>query len=134
MEPLYPVGSFLYVKKVDISEVKLGDTITFYIEGSTIVATHQVYEIDKDKSEFRTQGINNKDENGEIIHDALPVKYSSLIGKPILCIKYLGYINRFVTTPPGIYIIFTFTIFFIIINLILEKKEEETYEKSRKKK
>ena len=121
------------MKNVDINEINIGDAITFYMDGSTIVATHQVYEIDKDNNEFRTQGINNRDDKGEIIHDATPVKYSSLIGKPILCIKNLGYINRFITTPPGIFIILSFTIFFIIINLILEKKEEEAYEKHKKK-
>jgi len=124
MEPLYPTGSLIYVKKVDASEIKQGDAITFYMEGSTIIATHQVYEVDKEKSEFKTQGINNKDDEGNIIHDVTPVKYSSLIGKPVLCIKNLGYINRLITTPPGIYIIFTFTIFIILINLILEKNQK----------
>ena len=55
MEPLYPTGSLLYVKKVDASEIKQGDAITFYMEDSSIIATHQVYEIDKDNLEFRTQ-------------------------------------------------------------------------------
>ena len=64
MEPLYPIGSLVYVKSVDASEIKIGDAITFYMNESTIVATHQVYEINEGKSEFRTQGINNKDENG----------------------------------------------------------------------
>lgn len=123
MEPLYPTGSLLYVKAIDANEIKIGDAITFYMEGSNVVATHQVYEIDKEKKEFRTQGINNKDDKGNIIHDAMPVGFKSLIGKPVMCIKHLGYINRQITTPPGIYIIFTFTIFIILINLILEKIE-----------
>lgn len=123
MEPLYPTGSLLYVKKVDAKDIKKGDAITFYMEGSQIVATHQVYEIDKENKQFKTQGINNKDDEGNIIHDAMPVKFKSLIGTPVICIKYLGYINRQITTSPGIYIIFTFTIFIILINLILEKIE-----------
>lgn len=136
MEPLYPTGSLLYVKQVDANEINKGDAITFYMEGSTIVATHQVYEIDKDNNEFRTQGINNKDEDGNIIHDATPVKYSSLIGKPVMCVKNLGYINRLITTPPGIHIIFVFTIFIILINLIIEKNQnmEVNYEKNKKNK
>ena len=136
MEPLYPTGSLLYVKQVDANEINKGDAITFYMEGSTIVATHQVYEIDEDNNEFKTQGINNKDEDGNIIHDATPVKYSSLIGKPVVCIKNLGYINRLITTPPGIYIIFVFTIFIILINLIIEKNQnmEVNYEKNKKNK
>jgi len=91
---------------------------------SKIIATHQVYEIDKENKSFKTQGINNKDEDGNIIHDATPVQYASLIGKPVLCIKYLGYINRLITTPPGMYIIIMFTIFIILIYHIIEKNWE----------
>ena len=123
MEPLYPTGSLIYVKNIDPEEVVENDTITFYMENSQIIATHQVYEIDKENKNFKTQGINNKDEHGNIIHDATPVQFSSLIGKPVLCIKYLGYINRLITTPPGIYYIIMFTIFIILIYHIIEKKE-----------
>ena len=97
MEPLYPVGSLIYVRKVKLEEINVNDAITFYMPDGKIIATHQVYDIDKDNQEFKTQGINNKDDNGNIIHDGEPVKFSSVIGKPILCIKYLGYINRLIT-------------------------------------
>lgn len=132
MEPMYPTGSLICVKKVDPSDIKVNDAITFYMEGSSIVATHQVYEVDEDNQQYRTQGINNRDEEGNIIHDATPVKFSSLIGKPILCIKNLGYINRLITTPPGIYWVITFTILFILIYLILNNMEVN-HEKSTKK-
>ena len=133
MEPMYPTGSLIYVQKVDPKEVKENDTITFYMEGGTIVATHQVYEVNQDKQEFRTQGINNRDEEGNIIHDATPVAFSSLIGKPIVCIPKLGYLNRLVTTLPGLYWAIAFTIFFILIYLILNNMEVE-YEKKNSKK
>lgn len=124
MEPLYPVGSLIYVKKVKPEEINVNDTITFYIKDTDIIATHQVYEIDEENKQLRTQGINNKDENGEIIHDAEAVNFSSVIGKPIFCIKYLGYINRLITSTPGIYFVFFATIIIILINYILEKRME----------
>lgn len=124
MEPMYPVGSLIYVKKVNPEEIKVEDTITFYMNNSKIIATHQVYEIDEENEQFKTQGINNKDNKGNIIHDAEPVGFSKLIGKPILCIKYLGYINRFITQAPGIYIVFVATLIIILINYILERKME----------
>ena len=133
MEPLYPVGSLIYVKKVNPEEIKVNDAITFYMPDGNIIATHQVYDIDEDKQEFRTQGINNKDDNGNIIHDGEPVKFSSVIGKPILCIKYLGYINRLITSRPIIYFIFLVTIIIILINYILEKKMEVSKMKSAKR-
>lgn len=136
MEPLYPVGSLLYVKKTNNNEIKVGDSITFYLDNERkIIATHQVYEIDKENKEFKTQGINNKDEDGNIIHDAMPVKFSQVIGKPEKCIKKIGYINRLITTSPGIYVILLFTIFIILINSFLEKFNKEVdYEKSKEKK
>lgn len=134
MEPLYPVGSLVYVKKVEPEEVQINDTITFYMQDNKIIATHQVYEIDKNNKEFRTQGINNKDDKGNIIHDAEAVKFSSLIGKPIVCIKYLGYVNRLITSKPGIYFIFLGTVIIILINYILEKMEGERDETWKKRK
>lgn len=123
MEPLYPVGSLIYIKTVQPNEVKVNDAITFYMENTEIVATHQVYEIDEEKRQFRTQGVNNKDENGNIISDARPVNFSNLIGKPVLCVENLGYLNRFITTSPGIYFVISFTVFIILIYYILEKKK-----------
>ncbi len=135
MEPKYPTGSIIYVKETNPNDIKPGDAITFYLNGSNIIATHEVYEIDKDNYEFRTQGINNKDENGNIIHDASPVKYSSLIGKPVLCIKKLGYASQFITSSLGKIILISLTIFIILIDLILDKFNlEVNYEKKHKKK
>jgi len=123
MEPLYPTGSLIYVKKVDPNHIKENDVITFYMQNSKIIATHQVYEIDNENKTFKTQGINNKDEEGNIIHDA-PINFSSLIGKPVVCIKYLGYINRLITTPPGVYFVIVFTIFITLIYYTLDKRKD----------
>ena len=136
MEPLYPVGSLIYVKKVEPEEIKINDTITFYMQDNKIIATHQVYEIDKNNKEFRTQGIINRDDNGNIIDDSETVKFSSLIGKPIACVKYLGYFNRLITSQPGIYFVFLGTVIIILINYILEKmgvEKDETWKKRKTK-
>lgn len=69
MQSIYPVGSIIYVKEAAPQDVQVGDAITFYLSGDT-VATHQVWEIDTNQREFRTQGVDNLDENGNIIHDA----------------------------------------------------------------
>ena len=125
MEPDYPVGSLIYVKKTDYNNIKVGDVITFYMTDSDIVATHEVYEIDTTNKQFKTQGINNVDSNGKIIHDANPVSFDNLIGTPIYCIPYLGYINKFITKSPGLYIVIGITLFVVIISFLFEKKEKE---------
>ena len=74
MEPEYPVGSLIYVKEVPPEQIDVGDVITFRLTDGQTVATHQVYEADRAQEEFRTQGINNRDSEGNILHDAEPVK------------------------------------------------------------
>lgn len=131
MEPKYPIGSLIYVQKENTSNINIGDVITFYMPSSDIVATHEVYEIDTTNKLFKTQGINNLDSNGNIIHDATPVPFDNLIGKPKLCIPYLGYINKYITNSPGLYIVIAFTILIIVISFLFEEKEGE--EKNGKK-
>ena len=101
MEPKYPVGSLIFVEKAEPESIRVGDDITFWMQDTKIAATHQVYENDRDKGQFRTQGINNFDAEGKVLKDALPVEYDALIGRAVFCIPHLGSINRFCTTAPG---------------------------------
>lgn len=103
MEPELPVGSLVYVREVDPSDVAVGDVITFKLDSGTLV-THEVYEIDADAHEFRTHGIANVDSQGNISPDATPVSWSSLVGRVVTCVPLLGYVNVFITQPPGIFI------------------------------
>lgn len=123
MEPKYKVGFLIYVKEVDPMSLKVTDAITFYMKDSNIVATHEIYEIDIQNKMFRTQGINNKNEKGEIIKDATPVEFENLIGKPIFSIPYLGYINNFITQKPGLYIIILGTISIVVVSFILDNNK-----------
>ena len=102
MEPLYPTGSLIYVKEVDTSQLKAGDVITFMIDEDTI-ATHRIIEVLPDEQDssvvrFRTQGDANDSPDGS------PVHYKNVIGSPIFCVPYLGYVANFIQTPPGRYL------------------------------
>lgn len=121
MEPQYPVGSLIYVRSIDPQQVEAGQAITFIMPDTDSVATHQVREVDAENSQFYTQGIHNRDENGQIIPDAAPVPYENLVGTPVFCIPLLGHLNRFCTTPPGIYFIFGGVVVVVGISLVLEQ-------------
>ena len=103
MEPTYPVGSLIYVRDAAPNEVAVGEAIAFRLPSGTLV-THQVYEIDTDAQVFRTQGIANQGDGGTVLHDAKPVTFSQLVGKPVASIPLLGYVNAFLTSPPGIFV------------------------------
>ena len=102
MEPEYPVGSLIYVKKVDYKELKVGDPITYLLDEDTVV-THRIIEVlidedDPNTIRFFTQG----DANG--IPDAKSVHYKNIIGTPVFTIPYMGYISNYIQNPPGMYI------------------------------
>lgn len=123
MEPEYPVGSLIYVKETPVQDISVGDAITFYLEDGRTVATHQVYEVDEEEQVFRTQGINNRDSDGNILHDASPVEFSSVIGCPVAVIPYLGYLNRFCTTAPGVYILIAAAVAVLLISIFVDSRE-----------
>lgn len=98
MEPTYHTGSLIYVKNVKPQEVEVGQPITFVLNEDLIVATHRVVEIDEENQRFYTKG----DANDSV--DGAPVHFNNLIGVPVFCIPYLGYVATFIQTPPGLYI------------------------------
>ena len=98
MEPTYPTGSLIYVKKVDPASIKVGDPITFVLNEDLVVATHRVVAVDEENQRFTTKG----DANNAV--DGAPVHFNNLIGKPVFCIPGLGYLSSWLSEPPGKYI------------------------------
>lgn len=121
MEPEYPVGALIYVRPVSPEQVQVGQTITFTMPGSDSIATHQVRRIDAETRQFYTQGINNRDEQGNILPDAAPVPFENLIGTPVLCLPMLGQVNQFCTTPPGMYLLLALLAVVVGVSLLLDK-------------
>ena len=97
MEPEYPVGSLIYVKDVDPSEIEVGDVIT-YVLSNNMPSTHRVIGIDAENQHFYTKGDANEAEDGA------PVHFNNLIGTPIFKIPLLGYVAYYIQHPPGMYI------------------------------
>ena len=97
MEPAYPTGSLIYVKKVPAESVRAGDPITFVMNEELMVATHRVTEVDSQGQRFTTKG----DANDAV--DGAPVHFNNLIGTPVFCIPRLGYLSDYLTRPPGMY-------------------------------
>lgn len=94
MEPEIPVGSMVYVKHVNYTDISINDVITFLIDSDTRV-THRVVGIDDATQFFQTKGDNND------IPDASPVSYKNVIGKVILHLPYLGYVLSFLSDVYG---------------------------------
>lgn len=113
MEPEYPTGSLIYVKKTDVSEISVGSVITFMLDKNT-VATHRVTQIIPDENyptvvRFRTKGDANDSEDGNLVH------CNNVIGVPVITIPYLGYVANYIQNPPGLYIAIAAGVFLILI-------------------
>lgn len=118
MRPAYEVGSLIYVKKVEINEIKVGDPITFVLDDSLKVATHRAVAISEDGEYFTTKGDAND------LEDGIPVYYKNIIGKPVFTIPYLGYISSFIATRPGIIISVTAALIFLILAFVPDLLEK----------
>lgn len=125
MEPQYPVGSLIYVHEVDPASIQPGDAVTFE-NGAGQVATHQAYEVDSEQQLIRTQGINNKSSDGTLLHDAEPVPFSQVIGVPVACIPVLGYVNAFVTSGIGTFVVIAGVVIVIALLVVANWGEQES--------
>ena len=102
MEPAYPTGALLYVRKVDPADIQPGQVITFLLDEHT-VATHRVVEIIPDPEEagiyrYRTKGDANEAADAGLVH------CKNVLGTPVASIPYLGYVITWIQNPPGTYI------------------------------
>ena len=125
VEPDYPVGSFIYVKKIDPTEIEVNDVITYVLPNDT-PSTHRVIRIDEENQLFYTKGDANKTEDGA------PVHFKNLIGTPVFKIPLLGYIAYYIQHPPGMYIAIAAGAILLILVFLpdLFQKDEKKDKKS----
>lgn len=134
MEPAYPTGSLIYVKKVDAQDLRVNDVITFSISPN-VIATHRIVEIVPDEANptilrYRTKGDANKDV------DAALVSAGNIIGKAMFAIPKLGYLANYIQQPPGIYVailVCGLMIAFVFYTDSLENKQKTQKRKFPKK-
>ena len=125
MEPTYHTGSLIYVKKVDYTELKTDDIITFMLDEDTI-ATHRIVEVVPDENDstvlrYRTKGDANDAVDGSLVH------YKNVIGSPVFSIPKLCYLANYIQQPPGMYVAISAGAILMMLVFIpdLFTKEEE---------
>ena len=99
METAIPVGSVVYVREVDTSEIEEGDVLT-YVVGNDTVVTHRVVGFVPDEENpnlvrFRTKGDANDDEDGLLLHP------NNVIGRVSFHVPLIGYVASFLQNPYG---------------------------------
>lgn len=131
MEPTYHVGSMIYVRSVDYTELEAGDPITFMLDEDTI-ATHRIVEVVPDEEDptvlrYRTKGDANDAEDGSLVH------YKNVIGTPVFSIPHLGYVADYIQKPPGTYIAISAGAFLLLLMFLPDLFAKDTNKKGAKK-
>lgn len=132
MEPTFHTGSLIYVKRVDYTELQVGDPITFMLNENT-VATHRIIEILPDEEDpsvlrFRTKGDANNDPDAKSVHCL------NVIGKPLFSLPYLGYVADYIQNPPGTYVAISGGAILLLLVFIPDLFSSDDGKKSEKKK
>lgn len=110
MEPTIPVGSAVYVKDVEPTEVQSGDIIAFMSEGSIVV--HRVVVNYTFEAEFTTKGDANE------IEDFSEIPYDHLIGVVKYHIPMLGQVLMILTSTMGRVLLVCFAACGALLNII----------------
>lgn len=95
MEPVYPVGSVIYVKKVEADALNEGMAVTFCLQDGETLVTHRIVGIDEQDGVIYTKGDANE------LEDGAATPFSRIIGRPFLCIRGLGYLAEYLSSPVG---------------------------------
>lgn len=118
MEPSYRLGSVIYVKETEISELQIGDVITFRVEDD-ITVTHRIVGLSPDAHEssdfcFQTKGDANDLPDGEF------VEAERIVGKAIFTIPYLCFFSDFVRTEFGFGICTVIVLLAVFLTILVE--------------
>ncbi|OUP25175.1 signal peptidase I [Gemmiger sp. An194] len=127
MEPTIPVGSLVYVKPVEASELEAGDVCTYYLSDGETFVTHRVMSIDPDAQTLVTQGDANESPDGDI-------QFSQVYGRADFHLPYLGIVIQNIRTPVGIMSICGVVMLVILLNFIpaiIDAAEDEKKQKAQ---
>lgn len=124
MEPTIKAGDLIFVKKIEATDVEVGNIITFFDPASknSSVVTHEVIKIEQsgNKLYFYTKGENNNAE------DPLPVPDQNLIGIYTgTRLGGLGHIAMFMQSTLGLVVcIFVPIAAFVAYEIVRRKKHD----------
>ena len=128
MVPDYPVYSTVFVKKVEPSEIKLGDDITFFYPQLQYPMTHRCFEIQTPnesadgKYHFTVHGINKNSNQceGDCTNQTQDVKESELIGKVVGKSVVLGGVFYFLTQWYGLLTLLLIPTMYLVVTSVID--------------
>jgi signal peptidase I len=127
MEPEYPINDGLFVKKVDKTEIKVGDDITFHyvVSSVNVIITHRVGEIKIDDNGIYTficHGINTESSqcDGDCTYQTQTVQEDWVLGKVVGESAFIGGFYNFMMQPYGLLVLVLIPGGYLVIAAILD--------------
>ncbi len=120
MVPNINVLDAVVTMRVDAKELQKNDVITFVSKDPThsgITVTHRIVGVKQTESgsyAYRTKGDNNN------VEDQTLVSYDDVIGKVMIRIPYIGYLQQFLTTRFGWLLVIVLPCLFIVVGDIVK--------------
>lgn len=129
MQEEIPKGSLVLVKQVQLTEIEVGNDITFFSDSTGKVITHRVIEIMENKEEqqvpgFRTQGVSNPEPDDWIVYG------KNVIGRAVWHLPFAGFVLDYIAN----HLILTALILVMLVCLgsvlmtLIRKQDEENHE------
>lgn len=123
MDPVYPVGDAVIVKKVDPSTIKVGDDLTFYY--NDMIYTHRLGSVTSTDGvyTFTCHGINTQSDQcggGDCTYQTQTFTDKYLLGKVIGSSKFIGGFYNFLIQPYGLIVLILIPGSYLIISSILD--------------
>lgn len=120
MEPAIPVGSLVYIKGAEASEIAENEIIAFYSPNNpNAIITHRVMKNQVVSGQFITKGDANAAE------DTTPVPYDCLLGKVELSVPYAGKLLSAAVTKQGKIVVVGIIVVSVLLQIIAGQMQKE---------
>ncbi|WP_291293651.1 signal peptidase I [Enterococcus sp.] len=123
MEPTYPQGSLLFVKKIGDKKLMVGDEVTYFVNQGEQIFTRRIAAIDQQERTMYTIG-DNQDHM-----ETMKIRKSQLLGQPLFHLPRIGSLVTSDTVPiiKKIYLILTIyitaTTFLVMLSQVKQGKK-----------
>lgn len=110
----YKNGAVVYVKQIDISELKSGNRVTYKLNDSGEIATNTIQSVDLEKGLFYIKDKELSYGDNLSSDELVPFTVDSIIGKTLFTVPLLGYAVDYISTKTGFAVLLAVVAFFII--------------------
>ncbi|MBP3348050.1 MAG: hypothetical protein J6L92_04760 [Clostridia bacterium] len=97
----YSDGALIYVLEADVSAIKPGDKVTFYLNQQGDIATCKVHHLDYDAGLFYVDRADLSFGNNPTGITYVPFNSESIIGKTLVTVPFAGNVVDFISTRMG---------------------------------